>query len=218
MSPNKLKTLARFPALWTRHDKVYCSIFRKALQRLEIHADSDENEISESLCPILQRVCFEMECEIQPPEWEKPIAPVTEDELTGGKKSKKPDFTCNILNSNATDSSLYCIPFHVECKRLGRRKGSWNFNKNYIHNGINRFDSHSHRYGKRASSGMMIGYIINMEPDEILDSVNNYMPDYIPKLNFNFSEKVVSCNQNFERKYIEPKQFTLTHIWSDFRK
>ncbi len=216
MSP-KWKTFGDFPALWVKHEKLYYSIFKKALQRLETKADKDENEISESLCLILLHVCLEIEGEVSPPDWEKPIPPVTENDLTGGKKRKRPDFTCNIINSNTTEASSYCIPFHVECKRLGKQKGSWNFNKNYVIQGINRFDSVEHGYSKRAPSGMMIGYIINMEPFDILESVNNYMPDQLPKLNFDFSEKVVTCEQDFTRKYIEPEQFNLIHLWSDLR-
>ena len=39
------KTLGDFLALWAKHEKLYCSIFREALQLLEFKAYKNENEI-----------------------------------------------------------------------------------------------------------------------------------------------------------------------------
>ena len=147
-------TVETFIALWQRHENLYYSIFYEALILLVINEEQrkDEDAISEVLCPILNTVCFEHERDITPPVWESPIQPVINEELKGGKIRKRPDFTCTCINSFANSSEMYAIPFHVECKRLGTTIGSWNLIKNYVKNGIKRFDSSEHEYGKRAPS------------------------------------------------------------------
>jgi len=215
----KTGTIKSFHSLWIEHEKLYYSIFYKALQQLEINVEQRKHEdaISEAFCPILKELCFSHEHDIRTPDWEKPIQPVNEEELKGGKIKKKPDFTCNFLNSLADSSTTYEIPFHVECKRLGETVGSWDLNKNYISNGINRFDSKTHEYGKRALSGIMIGYILSMEPTKILNEVNSHMNNNFPELIFDFSRKVTYNDQSLNRENIKPYKFKLIHLWSDLR-
>ncbi len=212
-------TIKSFMPLWMKHEKLYCSIFLEALQQLEINDEqrNGEDAISEALCPILKKLCFSHENDVRTPDWEKSIQPVKTDELKGGKIRKRPDFTCNFLNSLADSPDMYEIPFHIECKRLGQKKDSWNLNKNYVTYGIKRFDSREHEYGKRAPSGMMIGYIINMEQTAILNAVNEHLSKDIPNLCLAFKQKVVSCEQNFTRKHVEPSKFKITHLWADLR-
>ena len=100
---------------------------------------------------------------------------------------------------------------------------SWVLNRNYVTKGIKRFDCSSHEYGKRASSGIMIGYIINMEPKEILKEVNQYKKKYLSyiadiTMAFNRKSIIFSDKQNFQRKNVTPNEFNLTHIWVDIRK
>ncbi len=176
-----------FMLLWMRHEKLYYSIFFEALQQLNINdvQRNDEDAISEALCPILKKLCFNHERDVRTPDWEKPIQPAKIEELKGGKIRKRPDFTCNFLNSLADSSDTYEIPFHVECKRLGKKIASWDLNKNYVTNGIKRFDNSDHEYGKRAPSGMMLGYVVNMERNAILKTVNNHLSKDMNKLNLN---------------------------------
>lgn len=205
--------------LWQCYEHLYYSIFFEALKRLTINDDQRKNEdaISEVLCPILNTICFEHKRDIHPPVWEPPIQPLTNEELKGGKKRKRPDFTCVIINSFAKRPEMYSIPLHVECKRLGDTIGSWNLNKNYVTNGIKRFDSTSHEYGKRAPSGIMIGYIISMEPPSIMNKINIYLPDKLQKLSFEFVKKVVSCEQDMIREKVKPEEFKLIHLWTDLK-
>jgi hypothetical protein len=213
--PGKIRT---FIALWQRHEQIYVSIFSEALEQLDITEELSEHEddISEVLCPLLRQICFTRKVRI--PDWEKPIQPNVNEELKGGKNRKRPDFTCSLINSFAQTQEMYEINFHIECKRLGKKKGSWNLNKNYITNGIQRFDSGKHEYGKKALSGMMIGYIIDMKPSEILDDVNNHIVDKFPRLNFSLIKKVVAYQQKIIRNTITPKEFKLIHKWVDLRE
>jgi len=215
----KFGTIKSFQLLWIAHEKLYYSIFSEALQHLEINEEQRkyEDSISESLCPNLRKACFNHERDVATPDWEKPNQPVNTDELKGGKIRKRPDFTCNFLNSLATSPETYEIPFHVECKRLGKTVGSWNLNKNYTTEGINRFDCVIHEYGKRAPSGMMIGYIVNMDQTTILAAVSKYMLDEQLDFNFEFKEKVVSCEQKLIRKNVIPFEFKMIHLWADLR-
>jgi len=220
------RSLPAFAKLWQRHDRIYCEVFFVSLQKLANEPVSgDENTISKGLCLILSRVCFTLsqsrKREIRTPTWEGPIQPVSEDELEA--EPKRPDFACKLTNQYATSSEEYEISLHVECKRLGfPTSSSWKLNKNYVTRGMKRFDCDSHEYGKRASSGMMIGYIIDMEPEEILEEVNRYKQkhlSYFPDISMAVDEASVSRNrQNLERKHVAPKEFDLIHLWVDLRQ
>lgn len=215
----KIGAIKTFTSLWQDHETLYYSVFNNALEQLILSdkQKNDEDAISEALCPVLSKICFEHEDDIRIPNWEQPIQPVETKDLKGGKANKRPDFSCNLYNSLATNKTMYKIPFHVECKRLGKTIGSPNLNKNYVSEGIKRFDLKSHEYGKKAPSGMMIGYIINMEYADIISIVNKHLPEYLPKLKFNFLSDVVSCEQTMLRNNIEPKKFKLIHLWADLR-
>ena len=64
---------------------------------------------------------------------------------------------------------------------------------------------------------MMIGYMVNMEPTNILNKVNKYLPDKLPKLGFAFKKKVVSCEQELIRKKVKPEEFKLIHLWTNLK-
>jgi len=213
----KTRKIGGFAQLWQRHENLYHSICCNALAQLIITDDQrkDEDAISEALCPILLQVCFSHPDKPKPPEWELPIAPVSSVDLKGGKVRKRPDFTCTLVNTFADSCEMYAIALHIECKRLGKKIGSWDLNKNYIENGVNRFDSRTHEYGKYAPCGIMIGYIVNSEKNDVLNDVNSRLPSTISALKFSFATKVEHCDSLFNRNCVAPKQFKLIHIWVD---
>lgn len=220
----KANSIKAFPALWAEHEQLYHSVFREALCRLQVTPAQrkDENEISKALCPVLTTVCFEREGEVQTPLWEKPAQPTIPDELDSYAIGKRPDFTCKLVNPFATAPELYEISLHVECKRLGAKTASgWDLNDNYVRKGIARFDCLSHEYGKRAPSGMMLGYIVNREPAEILAEVNTTLktrhPSF-PALAFTFTSRCVGCEQALQRQNVKPNPFKLLHLWVDYRE
>ncbi|MFC1588031.1 hypothetical protein ACFL54_06965 [Planctomycetota bacterium] len=210
--------------LWKRHEDIYVSIFFSALSELASRklVEGNEDVISESLCPILRKLCFDNQRsgfgEIRTPVWEAPIQPVNEDELNNGNQ-KRPDFTCSLYNSCADSPEELEIPFHVECKLLGEPTSpSWNLCKNYTTNGIARFDNTTHAYGERASSGVMIGYIISMTPKTVLKNINQYKRQemkQVPDIVFRWvRETFVWKSRNaFNRAHVQPMEFCLTHIW-----
>lgn len=220
------RPLLPFKNLWDRHVSLYSNIFSEALIELS-KSDSisgGETSISEMLCLIVRQVCYNhsrsKKQEIRIPEWDGLIQPVTKDELRGDDSNKKPDFTCKLYNTMTDSYEKYEISLHVECKLLGKpTSATWILNENYIKNGITRFDSKTHEYGKRAKSGIMIGYIISMTPEEIENEVNVYQKKHIPennKIKFSFDTKpLFKSNQNIKRKNIIPTQFELIHLWID---
>lgn len=222
------RTLSSFIMLWSRHKQIYSEVFSAALLNLtEMDSVSgDEDDISEILSLVLNQVCFEFfksrNQEVRTPFWEGPVQPVTEDELKGGKIRKRPDFTCKCLNPWADSPEKHEISLHVECKRLGNpTSATWILNENYVKNGIKRFDSKTHEYGKRAYSGMMIGYIVSMTPKKIEAEVNDYQKKYLPdntkiKFVFNATPLFQAC-QDIKRKNVKPDQFELIHFWVDLR-
>ena len=82
----------------------------------------------------------------------------------------------------------------------------WILNENYVKNGIKRFDSKTHEYGKRVNSGIMICYIISMTPVKIENEVNIYQKRHLPennKVKFSFDTKLLfKSNQNIKRKNV----------------
>lgn len=222
------RELPAFSILWNKHKQLYMEVFSMALQELSKRdfVSGDEEAISETLSMLLTQTCFNVRRirgqEVSTPIWEGPIQPVSEQELKGGKTRKRPDFTCKCSNPWAHSPEEYEISLHVECKRLGvNTSHSWNLNENYVINGIKRFDCCTHEYGKRASSGMMIGYIIGMTPVELEKEVNRYqrkLLPYCPDIGFTFDIKTLfQTHQQIQRRNIEPVQFELIHLWVDLR-
>ena len=222
------RQLSSFETLWERHTLLYSEVFAEALQALSESGSisGDEDTISEMLCPILNRVCFNFgksrNLELPTPYWEAPIQPAIGDELKGGKIRNRPDFVCKCINRWAAFPEEREISLHVECKRLGRpTSATWILNRNYVKNGIKRFDSKIHEYGKRAYSGMMIGYIISMTPEGIESDVNDYQKKHAPKypeIRFVFDTATLfKTRQNIKRKHVLPARFELIHFWVDLR-
>jgi hypothetical protein len=196
--------------LWQRHRERYMKIFCRALNLLEIDDEQrkDEDIISEKLFPILRHICRIDGKGAALPNWELPIH----------HNHKRPDFTCALINVNADSDDMYEIPLHIECKRLGEKPSStWNLNKNYVENGIKRYDDNEYDYGKNAPSGIMIGYIVSSRKMNILNEVNNYLPKEIGPLKFVSPEKLEIYESKYQRKLTTPFDFTLHHIWVDLR-
>ncbi|MCU0289844.1 MAG: hypothetical protein MUF15_26055, partial [Acidobacteria bacterium] len=96
--------LPAFIILWNKHIQLYMEVFAAALRELSkrVSITADEDTISKILSLLLNQVCFDFSQsrgqEVHTPIWEGPIQPVSEQELRGGKTSKRPDFTCRYFN------------------------------------------------------------------------------------------------------------------------
>ena len=95
----------------------------------------------------------------------------------------------------------------MECKKIGSpTSSSWILNENYIVNGSKRFDSSIHEYGKRASSGLMIGYKISMSHRAILREVNKFQSIHFsglrPLAMKKIDSKISRGNQKLRRRMV----------------
>ena len=222
-------SLSSFTDLWRQHERLYLEVFSAALLKLAGQELSLNNEdaISEELCIPVNQVCFEMnksrKVEVRVPVWERPIQPVAKEERKGGKIRNRPVFCCSCLNRFALSAEEHEVSLHIECKLLGEpTSSSWILNENYVKRGIKRFDSTTHEYGKRAPSGLMIGYLINMPPETVLAEVNGHQKKHMPAnpdIVFEFgNEKLFRSRQPLTRKHVQPECFELIHLWADLRK
>ena len=216
-----------YAELWNRHEGLYRGIFVKGLIRLaaEPRISGDENSVSKHLFTIVVTVCREIanmeNREVHPPTPDGLNPPVHADETQEAFTRKRPDFTCNFINPRAESNEDYLIPFHVECKLLGEPTSpTWKLNTNYVLEGIARFDLESHKYGNRASSGMLIGYIISMTPEKIQTQVNSRIEAKlpgVPPLVFALADVPSQSQHRFARRHVMPTPFTLIHLWVDIR-
>ena len=204
---------------WVKFVNFRIEVFCKALDLLQVTEEMKKNEIdvSDSLFPKLKIICFSYKKKNPGlPKFDSKIGATTEDELDDESINKKPDFTYSMVNSFAETIEDSEINLHIECKRIGNNDPSWNLNMNYITDGINRFDYLSHKYGKDANDGIMIGYIIDSTKSDIQEEINQHLPENIERLNFMTKNKVENITTKFERKNVEPFDFKLHHIWADF--
>ncbi len=114
--------------------------------------------------------------------------------------------------------------FVLECKRLGKpTSSSWILNENYVQNGIHRFVTSPHEYGKGDDTGGMVGYIQSMELNEILEEVNAAARNSsAPTLELTLSsdgwkENGVSELEHELTRNFPISVFFLHHFWVDLR-
>jgi hypothetical protein len=205
---------------WACFVNIRMEVFCKALNELSITNDifNDENEISKRLNPKLVTICREMKLKIGIPVWDTKNRPLTDNDIRSPSSNTRPDFTCYYYDTNAEANESYEINLHIECKRIGNINVSDNLNGKYITEGINRFDSIEHRYGKYANDGIMIGYIISSTKYDIQGKINEKLPNKIQKLKFTSEDKVEKISTKFIREHVKPIDFILHHVWADFTK
>jgi hypothetical protein len=199
---------------WVEFVDIHVNIFCTALSLLNIGIIEKlrENDISSYLNVPLIKACRLSGLAIIPPIWDGNISAINDNEVNTNNTAKRPDFTCKMINNYSTSPEDYTISLHIECKLIGSTK----LNKYYINNGINRFDSLTHEYGKRANDGIMIGYIISSTKSDIQQEINNNLPDNIGQLRFKEKCKIEKVITHFTRENVKPMDFTLHHIWADF--
>jgi hypothetical protein len=195
---------------WACFVNISVKVFCKTLELLTITDEikKKEDKISKELNGKLKEVCFKYK--LQRPHWD-----------AKADNEKRPDFTCRLFNPYAESVDLSEVDLHIECKCIGNNRKSspsWILNMNYINEGINRFDSLSHEYGRGANDGVMIGYIISSTKSEIQEAINEKLPNNIQKLKFITESKVEKIFTQFFRENVKPADFTLHHIWADFTK
>lgn len=142
------------------------------------------------------------------------------------REVKKPDFQWGLFNASQTDPRKRDCYFVIECKRLGsptKKSPNRSFNKAYVTEGLIRFITEEHGYAKGETSAVMIGYVQDMEFDDILKEVN----DEITKISVisvpNLLSPIIGWKKNdinqLEHTFIRVinSNFALKHLWVDLR-
>ena len=155
------------------------------------------------------------------PKPQNPKAPNPHDRSIASvnRERKKPDFKWGFVDHACKDEFKGDRDFDIECKRLGKStKPSL-----YVQDGIRRFITDEHRYGEDESSGAMIGYIENMEFDDILQEVNAEIAitlRSVPQLSKPLDGWKEQATSRLEHEFKRPfpiSPFHLWHFWIDLR-
>ena len=165
--------------LWKNYKQRIFSVIREALIILREKPDLPVVEHSGHVHNLNRELffCFREACRrlelnhhLPTPEGQNP--PYQGDLQPVPRENKKPDFYWHLIDDQADEE--HCEKrFVLECKRLGKpSSSSWVFNSNYIKEGVRRFITSPHEYGKGDDASGMIGYVQNMELQDILDEVN----------------------------------------------
>jgi len=137
------------------------------------------------------------------------------DSVKKPKENKIADFTWGFTDFLNNEDKNY----HVECKRLCENK--YHYCKEYVENGIRRFVEKEWSYGYECESGLMIGYIQDMEFEDIFHWVNRYAQKHsLPslKLKGRWQKKYISRLENcLNRREVPISPFKLVHLWADLR-
>jgi hypothetical protein len=226
METSKIKDFSDATLDWNRFVDSYVNVFVRALNKLQgskYPLPADEVSLSKMLVELLKQSCVEIleETGIRwgIPQWERPIPPKNLTEPQRGMTEKRPDFTCVYPNRRPGFLDNYEVHLHIECKLLGKHE---RHQKQYVVEGIKRFDTESHKYGENAPAGLMIGYIFSKSPEDIQEKVNKHITEqltYHPRLQFTFNSKPVhKYTGKFVREAVQPSEFSIVHIWVDLRQ
>ncbi|MBN1873388.1 MAG: hypothetical protein JXA33_04090 [Anaerolineae bacterium] len=216
-------------SIWKNHKEGIVWVIREALLLLREQPDLPKDEDS-PMCHSLNRelsFCFGRACHRlrlphHKPSREAKNQPYIGDSEPTNRESKIPDFQWVFVDVLAAEDSCERT-FTLECKRLGMPSSrSWNLNENYVFNGICRFVTEPHEYGKGSDDCAMIGYIQSMEFTDILEEVNQTarqcrITEISPPPGGWIKDSISELEQTLERSFpVSP--FLLRHFWVDIRK
>jgi hypothetical protein len=148
--------------------------------------------------------------------------PEPDDSARSKRMKKRPDFSCVLNNPLEADFRKSQVSYNLECKRLGDPEGSWILNENYAEHGMSRFTHIDWQYAKGCVSAAMIGYLQNMDPDDVLNEVNrNAVPRALPSLRRAAASwvfrGVTQLDQPALKRSFGTDQIELRHLWVDLR-
>jgi hypothetical protein len=214
--------------LWEEFEQRVIEVFSEGLTALALipRLPSQEDFISRELHKCCRAVNHRLRKLDRGVEYVLPQLtnlPLADDEYRARRLDKRPDFACGFHDDSLPEDQFEEADYHytIECKRLGAPTSpTWVLNRNYITDGIARFDHPDWGYAAGTSSGLMIGFIQSMEPETILAEVNSHISPF-PALSVSASGWVnkalsVLSPQKFDRR-ISIIPFTLNHFWVDLR-
>ncbi|MDP3110809.1 MAG: hypothetical protein Q8M71_01750 [Thermodesulfovibrionales bacterium] len=215
--------------LWGNHETRVREVFSLALELLqkETLLPTQENALNRKLYFCLLRANRILQAKNRgfdyPPIYEGNNQPDSDDVARATREYKRPDFQWGFIDNLESDPGKSAKHYIVECKRLGMSTNTWILNRNYIVHGVNRFIKAEWGYAKSTKSSAMIGYIQNMEMDDIFREVNLHgkemsFPQILPPKDGWINSGVSNLNQRLNRPEVPPTPFELRHIWVDLRE
>lgn len=217
------------PAItWARYEQAVLEVFREALHRLANRPKLPQGE--EPLNLDLYWLCLDVHLEKMRAKKSIPFViyfdstnqPEADDTTESRRLKKRPDFSCALIDEQAADSRRSQIHYSLECKRLGKAEAGWVLNENYSEHGILRFVRVDHGYAKGCASAAMIGYVQNLNPDDVLTEVNSFAKQRrIPSLGRAAKKwatrNVTSLSQERLIREFDTTPLQLNHLWIDLR-
>ena len=217
---------------WKNYKANIFIVIREALLILQarpdlpdVEADSRRHSLNRELYQCFVEACWRKKLSsIYCPTPEAKSLPYKGDLTPPERENKIPDFQWSIIDHSASLESCE-RHFVLECKRLGMPSSpNWKLNENYVLNGICRFITAPHEYGKGDDACAMVGYVQNMTLDDILDEVNQAINaqtitiSQIPTPPKGWQEKgITELEHTLERPFpITP--FQMYHFWVDIRR
>jgi hypothetical protein len=142
-------------------------------------------------------------------------APSPRDRKRTTREFKRPDFQWGLMDDQAEPEDAY-RHFVIECKRLApRARGQRIYAKLYISDGVLRFVSPKHGYGKDAEGGAMVGYLQSLSVDDALADVNtNAVRRKVPELVLAHQDgdRAADLEHRLKRDFaVSP--YRLSHLW-----
>ena len=212
---------------WQKYEQAVLAVFAEALRRLAGRSTLPQGEepINLELFWICREVHFEqMQAKQSIPFFilfDSTNQPEPDDTADSRRLKKRPDFGCALTDEQAPDARSSQLIYWVECKRLGRAEASWALNANYSEHGMLRFTRAGHGYAKGCSSAPMIGYMQNMEPDDVLTEVNGHaaarsIPSLAKAATAWVEKDVTELSNQLMREFVADP-LDVNHLWVDLR-
>jgi hypothetical protein len=205
--------------LWERHTERCLQILREALIMLnQGPPDERETDLNRRLyLAIIDAHATAARGGVEQlavvvPEGRSP--PVASDAERAAREAKIPDFYWAYVDHLAEPGASR--QFVLECKRLTESTRNWIYTERYVHEGVVRFITPEHAYGKDTPSGAMVGYLQAIDFDQALNEVNACAASLgIPPLaaRGDPSAALAEFDHRLSRSFaVSP--FLLTHIWA----
>ncbi len=204
---------------WADHERRCLTVLRTALTLLsERTTESEEDEINRDLygCIRSAHAASRDGATLPPISYEARNAPSPRDRRRAAREFKRPDFQWGLMDDQAEPEDAYKY-FVIECKRLApSTRGQRNYAKLYIAEGILRFVSPKHGYGKDVESGAMVGYLQqDLSVDDALTGVNTYAAGRnVPALVLSHrdGDRAADLEHRLKRAFpVTP--YRLSHLW-----
>lgn len=209
--------------LWSRNVEACLQVLADALVLLAIDPASRTIELEDDLNRrLFECVTVATHARNQQPAlrvsavtYEGRNSPAASDPDRTAREFKRPDFFWAWINDLEPDPHRSRREFVVECKRLACPTSGRRFTDQYVTDGVLRFITPEHAYGKDMSAGAMVGYLQQLKMDDAHDAVNAAAAaSRVPRLDLR--SRVGDDSADFDHALPRPfaiSPFRLEHLW-----